>query len=47
MNVLVCVVRALFSYVKKLLHNGKQRDYPDSTIKDQEIPQGVHKAKMK
>lgn len=46
MNVLVCVVRALFSYVRKSLHSDKQLDYPNTTIKDQEI-QGVRKAKMK
>lgn len=47
MKVLVSVVRALFSCVKKLLHNDEQLDYPNTTIKDQEIHQGVRKAKMK
>lgn len=28
MNILVCVVRALFSYVKKLLHHDQELDYP-------------------
>lgn len=46
MNVLVCVVRALFSDVKKLIHNNEP-DYPNTVIEDQEIHQGVHKAKMK